>query len=139
MINEDERNSLTRGKSNKDKNKEKENNIQLLNSTNQKMKQNLTFLTKKIKEIRNTLYGDNKDTTETQSTNNNNNINEKSKNEQNQEIDSKQKLINNLSNENKEIKKNIDRYYEINSKNQILNEIKARKNKYFKKYSAKSP
>ena len=27
-----------------------------------------------------------------------------------------------------EIKKNIDRYYEINSKNQILNEFKARKN-----------
>ena len=120
--NENELNKITM------KNKEKENNIQLLNSTNQKMKQNLTFLTKKIKEIRNTLYGDNKDTTETQSTNNNNNINEKSKNEQNQEIDSKQKLINNLSNENKEIKKNIDRYYEINSKNQILNEFKARKN-----------
>ena len=43
---------------------------------------------------------------------------------QDQDIKSKQKLINILSNENRSLKKHLDHYYELNTNNKIYKSLK---------------
>ena len=117
------------------KNAEKEKRLQVLNSSNQKITQTLDILKEKMAQVKANMEKNKNENT--QATNNRNisdEINEKTKDseisQQDQDIKSKQKLINILSNENRSLKKSIDHYYNLNETNKFYSEIRQKeKNK----------
>ena len=117
------------------KNAEKEKRLQLLNSSNQKITQTLDILKEKMAQIKANM---DKNKNENSQISNNTKIKEelteKTKDtgisQQDQDIKSKQKLINILSNENRTLKKSIDHYYNLNETNKFYAEIRQKeKNK----------
>ena len=111
-------------------NTEKENRLQMLTSSNQKIKQTLNILTEKIEQIKTNMEKNKKENSQNKNDNDNKNETKSENNKDNdlskqdQDIKSKQKLINILSNENRTLKKTIDYYYELNTKNKLYGEIK---------------
>ena len=115
-------------------NTEKENRLQMLTSSNQKIKQTLNILTEKIEQIKTNMEKNKKENSQNKNDNDNKNETKSENNKDNylskqdQDIKSKQKLINILSNENRTLKKTIDHYYELNTKNKLYGEIKQKEN-----------
>ena len=117
------------------KNTEKEKRLELLTNSNHKIKQTLDILKEKMEHIKLNMDKNKNDNSQVQNkninTNTNNNdskkndattnekLTEKEFSQQDQDIKSKQKLINILSNENRKLKKSIDHYYELNSTNKL--------------------
>ena len=128
------------------KNTEKEKRLELLTNSNHKIKQTLDILKEKMEHIKLNMDKNKNDNSQVQNkninTNTNNNdskkndattnekLTEKEFSQQDQDIKSKQKLINILSNENRKLKKSIDHYYELNSTNKLYVELRQKeKNK----------
>ena len=117
------------------KNSEKEKRLQLLTNSNLKIKKTLNLLTEKIEQIKSKM-GKNKNgnsqTTKINKSYTKDKTDEKSEDKdfskQDQDIKSKQKLINILSNENRSLKKHLDHYYELNTNNKIYVEIRQKDN-----------
>ena len=110
-------------------NNEKDNRIQILTSTNQKMKQSYSALTQRMDQLKKNLTKKS-ETSQKSSKPQKNEKTVKPKTEIEQklfdkekEIKEKQKLINILSKENKDMKKSIDRYYELDVNKNASNEL----------------
>ena len=117
------------------KNSEKEKRLQLLTNSNLKIKKTLNLLTEKIEQIKSKLGKNKNGNSQTQKINKSytkDKTDEKSEDKdfskQDQDIKSKQKLINILSNENRSLKKHLDHYYELNTNNKIYVEIRQKDN-----------
>ena len=124
------------------KNTEKQKRLELLTSSNQKLKQSLDLLTEKIGQIQANIEKEKKEKLEkyerqakTKSKNKknkksqNSNENENVLSKEDQDIKSKQKLITILSNENDGLKKSINRYFELSTNNKLYVELKEKENK----------
>ena len=112
----------------------------MLTSSNQKIKQSLDLLTEKIGQIQANIEKEKKEKLEklesqarskSKDKKNNKNQNSKENNlsKEDQDIKSKQKLINILSNENDGLKKSINRYFELSTNNKLYVELKEKENK----------
>ena len=117
------------------KNSEKEKRLQLLTNSNLKIKKTLNLLTEKIEQIKSKLGKNKNGNSQTQKINksytkdkSDEKLEDKDFSKQDQDIKSKQKLINILSNENRSLKKHLDHYYELNTNNKIYVEIRQKDN-----------
>ena len=120
-------------------NNEKENSIQILSSTNKKMKQSFDMLIQRMEQLE--KKNNNEQSQKISSKNakiseKNEKISEKNEKEnelkkKKKEIKEKQKKIDILSKENENIKKSIDRFYELDINKHILTELKNKE--YLKK------
>lgn len=126
----------------KDKNKEKENRLQMLTASNSKIQETLNLLTEKIEQMKKNIEADKQreeqERLEREKERENNKKGKKKEKpkkvysgpfaEQDKDIDSKQEIINNLSNENRSLKKSIDHFYEISTHNKFYVELKQKEN-----------
>ena len=127
------------------KNTEKQTRLQMLTSSNQKIKQTLEILTEKIEQMKKNIENEKAkeeqerlerlERLEKDKKNKKGNKKEKKENinqgpfaEQDQDIKEKQDLINNLSKENRELKKSIDHFYELSTHNKFYMELKQKEN-----------
>ena len=122
------------------KNTEKQKRLELLTSSNQKLKQSLDLLTEKIGQIQANIEKEKKEKVEKykrqakkknkdKKNKKNLNSNENVLSKEDQDIKSKQKLITILSNENDGLKKSINRYFELSTNNKLYVELKEKENK----------
>ena len=122
------------------KNTEKQKRLEMLTSSNQKIKQSLDLLTEKIGQIQANIEKEKKEKLEKlesqtrskskdKKNNKNQNTKENNLSKEDQDIKSKQKLINILSNENDGLKKSINRYFELSTNNKLFVELKEKENK----------
>ena len=108
-------------------NNEKENRIQILSQTNEKMKQSYNALSQRMEQLSKNINKKN----ESQSIQNSKKMenlpeDEKEKDtilQKDKEIKKKQKYINILSKENQNMKQSIDRYYELDINKNITKEL----------------
>ena len=126
----------------KEKNKEKENRLQMLTSSNAKIHETLNLLTEKIENMKRNMetekQREEQERLEKEKERENNKKGKKKEKlkkvysgpfaEQDKDIDSKQEIINNLSNENRSLKKSIDHFYEISTHNKFFVELKQKEN-----------
>ena len=119
---------------------EKDNRIQILSSTNKKMKESYNLLTqrmdqftknisKTVQSSTNLKYPKKAKNAKNSKNTQNSQKSEKTKEEQNledkdEEIKAKQKIINFLSRDNQKLKNSIDRFYELDATKNIANELK---------------
>ena len=122
------------------KNTEKQKRLEMLTSSNQKIKQSLDLLTEKIGQIQANIEKEKKEKLEKlesqtrskskdKKNNKNQNTKENNLSKEDQDIKSKQKLINILSNENDGLKKSINRYFELSTNNKLYVELREKENK----------
>ena len=105
-------------------NTERQNRIIILTSTNERMKQSYEVLSQRMNQLQTNM------TKKVETPKNNPNEKEKENSkekiitEKNKELKKKQNLINILSKENQDMKKSIDRFYELDVNKNITKEVK---------------
>jgi hypothetical protein len=114
----------------------------MLTSSNSKIQETLNLLTEKIEQMKKNIEADKQreeqERLEREKERENNKKGKKKEKpkkvysgpfaEQDKDIDSKQEIINNLSNENRSLKKSIDHFYEISTHNKFYVELKQKEN-----------